>query len=164
MGPNLRGVLSVLSVVVACDAIAQSAPLSVCIAEDNEPLSYVHEGKPKGFDVRIAQAIADEMGRPLRIVPFETEYERESTLAREVDALLSSQVCELASGFPLLREDFRRADRLGAHPGFSWRQALSRAPVRPVAADVAQSPLPGHGAGGGVAARSGAAGHAPVRP
>jgi ABC-type amino acid transport substrate-binding protein len=103
---GLRRALSVLFVVVACDAIAQSAPLTVCIAEDNEPLSYVRDGKPRGFDVRIAQAIADELGRPLRIVPFETEYERESTLAREVDALLSSQVCELASGFPLLREDF----------------------------------------------------------
>jgi ABC-type amino acid transport substrate-binding protein len=91
---------------IACDAMAQSAPLTVCIAADNEPLSYVRDGKPRGLDVRIAQAIADELKRPLRIVPFETEHERESTLAREVNALLSSNVCELASGFPLLREDF----------------------------------------------------------
>jgi ABC-type amino acid transport substrate-binding protein len=98
--------LTSLLAAIAAAAGAQSPPLKVCIAEDNEPLSYVRDGKPRGFDVRIAQAIADELGRPLRIVPFETEYERESTLAREVDALLSSQVCELASGFPLLREDF----------------------------------------------------------
>jgi ABC-type amino acid transport substrate-binding protein len=87
-------------------AAAQNPPLTVCIADDNQPLSYMHKGQPRGFDVRIAQAIAAEMGRPLKIVPFETEYERESTLAREVDALLSSDVCELTSGFPLLREDF----------------------------------------------------------
>jgi ABC-type amino acid transport substrate-binding protein len=102
----LRLGLMISLAVATIAAGAQSPPLKVCIAEDNEPLSYVRDGKPRGFDVRIAQAIADELGRPLKIVPFETEYERESTLAREVDALLSSQVCELASGFPLLREDF----------------------------------------------------------
>ncbi|HET9208742.1 MAG TPA: transporter substrate-binding domain-containing protein, partial [Burkholderiaceae bacterium] len=86
-------------------AHAQAPPLTVCIAEENEPLSYLHKGQPKGLDVRVAQAIAADMGRELRIVAFETEFERESTLAREVNALLSSGVCELASGFPLLRED-----------------------------------------------------------
>jgi len=100
-----------LSLAVACSAMAQSLPLTVCIADDNEPLSYMRKREAHGFDVRIAQAIADELGRPLKIVPFETEYEKESTLAREVNALLSSNVCELASGFPLLRED------IGVVPG-----------------------------------------------
>jgi len=86
--------------------MAQTAPLTVCIAEDNEPLSYLRKGEPKGLDVRVAQAIADELKRPLKIVPFETDFERESTLAREVNALLSAGICELVSGFPLLREDF----------------------------------------------------------
>ena len=114
--PTLRGLCAALALLCAAHgATAQAPPLAVCVAADNEPLSYVHEGKPRGFDVRIAQAIADELGRPLKVVPFETEYERESTLAREVNALLSSQVCELASGFPLLRED------LGVIPGKSSR-------------------------------------------
>ena len=34
------------------------APLTVCIAEDNEPLSYLRKGEPKGLDVRVARAIA----------------------------------------------------------------------------------------------------------
>jgi len=102
----LRGAIAALSVAFAGVAVAQSAPLAVCIAEDNEPLSYLRKGQPKGLDVRVAQAIAAELGRELRIVPFETDFEKESTLAREVNALLSGGVCELASGFPLLREDF----------------------------------------------------------
>jgi ABC-type amino acid transport substrate-binding protein len=110
-GACLLRALSAVSAVVAIDAIAQSAPLTVCVAEDNEPLSYVRDRKPRGLDVRIAQAIADELGRPLKIVPFETEFEKESTLAREVNALLSSNVCELAGGFPLLNED------IGTDPG-----------------------------------------------
>jgi ABC-type amino acid transport substrate-binding protein len=101
---NARAVAALLTM-VALGASAQSQPLTVCIAQDNEPLSYLRDGKPRGLDVRVAQAIAAEVGRELRIIPFETEFERESTLAREVNALLSSSVCELASGFPLLRED-----------------------------------------------------------
>jgi len=130
-GAGLRVALWVLSL-GACNAMAQSAPLTVCIAEDNEPLSYVHEGKPRGFDVRIAQAIADEMGRPLRIVPFETEYERESTLAREVDALLSSQVCELASGFPLLGEDFGVPIGSARTPDFPGAKRFRERPFVPL--------------------------------
>lgn len=107
---RLRALAMAVGTVVLCGAasLAQAQtqpPLTVCIAEGNEPLSYVHKGQPKGLDVRVAQAIAAEMGRELRIIAFETEYERESTLAREVNALLSANICELASGFPLLRED-----------------------------------------------------------
>lgn len=92
-------------------ALAQAPPLTVCVAEDNEPLSYVRKREPRGLDVRLARAIADELGRPLKVVPFESELEKESTLVREVSALLSANVCELASGFPLLRDD------IGVVPG-----------------------------------------------
>jgi ABC-type amino acid transport substrate-binding protein len=114
----LRAALAALLAVVTLGASAQSQPLTVCIAQDNEPLSYVRDGKPKGLDVRVTQAIAAELGRDLRIIPFETEYERESTLAREVNALLSSGVCELASGFPLLREDLAAPTGSARTPDF----------------------------------------------
>ncbi|HEU5296975.1 MAG TPA: transporter substrate-binding domain-containing protein [Burkholderiaceae bacterium] len=131
-----------LAALAACAALssahAQPAPLTVCIAEENEPLSYLHEGKPKGLDVRIAQAIADELGRPLKIVPFETEYERESTLAREVNALLSSNVCDLASGFPLLREDIGTVPGATAktpgYPGAKRRRERPFIPLHPLSA------------------------------
>jgi ABC-type amino acid transport substrate-binding protein len=121
----LRGAVALLLAVAAFAAGAQGVPLTVCIAEDNEPLSYLRKGQPKGLDVRVAQAIAAEMGRPLRIVAFETEFERESTLAREVNALLSANVCELASGFPLLKEDLGAptgSARTPDHPGAKRRR------------------------------------------
>ena len=107
------------------------------MAQDNEPLSYVKDGKPRGLDVRIAQAIADELKRPLRIVPFETEFERESSLAREVNAMLSSGVCELTSGFPLLREDFAAptgAARTPEYPGAKRRRERPFIPLQPLSA------------------------------
>jgi ABC-type amino acid transport substrate-binding protein len=122
---RLRAALTSLLALVATAAAAQGTPLTVCIAAENAPLSYLRKGEPKGLDVRVAQAIAAEAGRPLRIVPFETEYERESTLAREVNALLSSGVCELASGFPLLKEDLAPptgSARTPDHPGAKRRR------------------------------------------
>ena len=76
-------------------------PLTVCVAENNPPLSYQAGGEARGLDVRVAQAIADELERPLKLIPFESKYESDSSLSQEVNALLSSGVCELASGFPL---------------------------------------------------------------
>ena len=133
----LRWVLGVLLAAMSAATGAQPTPLTVCIAEGNEPLSYVHKGQPKGLDVRVAQAIAVEMGRELRIVPFETEFERESTLAREVNALLSSGVCELVSGFPLLREDLAApigAARTPDYPGAKRRRERPFIPLQTMSA------------------------------
>jgi len=99
-------------------------PLKVCMAEGNSPLSHRAGKEPRGLDVAIAQAIASEMGRPLKVVFFESEYERETTLAQEVNAMLSSAVCDLASGSALFAADLgaparpnaRTPDHDGAKP------------------------------------------------
>lgn len=104
----------------ACSS-ALAAPLTVCVSEDSPPQSNVHKGKATGFDIRLAQAVAEASGRELKIVPFETEFEKESTLSQEVNALLSSGQCDLVSGFPLLKADLGPATRPSArvpdHPG-----------------------------------------------
>jgi len=111
-------------------AVASAAePLTVCMAENNPPLSYTAGSALRGLDVRVAQAIADELGRPLKLVPFESKYEADSTLAHEVNALLSSGVCALTSGFPLLAGDLgaptRPTARVPDYPG------AKRRPLRP---------------------------------
>jgi ABC-type amino acid transport substrate-binding protein len=136
-----RVVARMAGAIVLCGAAwfahAQVQPLTVCIAEDNEPLSYLRKGQPKGLDVRVAQAIAAEMGRELRIVAFETEFERESTLGREVNALLSANVCELASGFPLLKEDLGTptgSARTPDYPGAKRRRERPFIALQPMSA------------------------------
>jgi hypothetical protein len=98
-----------------------AATLTVCMAEDNAPLSHKAGGQMHGLDLRIAQAAAAALGRELKVVPFESEYEMESTLAQEVSALLSSGVCEAVSGFPLLTGDLgppgRPSARTPDYPG-----------------------------------------------
>ena len=107
-------------------ATAQPAPLTVCVSEDNAPLSSMAKGATavqgmQGLDVRLAQAIAADLGRDLKLIPFETKYEQETSLAHEVNALLSSGVCELASGYVLLKSELgaptRPTARVPDHPG-----------------------------------------------
>lgn len=101
--------------------IANAVTLTVCVSADSAPQSYSQKGKVRGFDVRLAETLAAELGRDLKIVAFESEYEKESTLAHEVNALLSAGICDLASGFPLLQSDFgppsRPSARTPDYPG-----------------------------------------------
>lgn len=104
-------------------------PVTVCMAEDNPPLSYAVKAETRGLDVRLAQALASELKRELRIMPFESKLEGETTLSQEVNALLSSGVCDIASGFSLLAGDLgppgRPTARVPDHPG------AKRRPLRP---------------------------------
>lgn len=95
---------------------AQPAPLSVCMGEDNAPMSVGRKGQLSGFDVQMAQAVAKELDRPLRLVPFESELEQDANFPIEVNALLSAGVCDLVSGFPLLAADLGQPGRLKAKP------------------------------------------------
>lgn len=102
-------------------ATPASPVLTVCVSEDNAPLSTLRRGQVEGFDVLVARAVAAELGRELQLVPFEPEIEKESLLTHEVNALLSAGVCDLASGFPLLKSDLgaptRERFKTADHPG-----------------------------------------------
>ena len=93
--------------------VVSASTLTVCVSADSAPQSYAQKGKVRGFDVRLAESIAAELGRDLKVVAFESEYEKESTLAHEVNALLSAGICDLASGFPLLQSDFGPPSQIG---------------------------------------------------
>ncbi|MGY4349949.1 ABC-type amino acid transport substrate-binding protein [Bradyrhizobium sp. GM7.3] len=61
-----------------------------------------HKGKPgSGFDVLLAQAIADRLGRPLTIQWFESKLDEDSSPQLEANALLSDGRCSLVGGYAL---------------------------------------------------------------
>lgn len=93
-----------LAAILAARATAAWAadPLSICLDEDRSPLSAHHRGKPdSGFDVLLAQAIADRMGRPLKIQWFESKLDEDSSPQLEANALLSDGRCSLVGGYAL---------------------------------------------------------------
>jgi len=121
-------------------ALALAQPLRICVSQDNPPQSEVRQGRASGLDIRIAQALAQASGRELQILPFETEFEKESTLAQEVNALLSAGLCELASGFPLLASDLgppgRRSARPPDHPGARRKRERAFVPLGSLVASL----------------------------
>jgi ABC-type amino acid transport substrate-binding protein len=79
--------------------------LKVCLDEDRPPFSSHPRGKPgTGFDVTLAQAIADRLGRPLKIQWFESKLDEDSSPQLEANALLSDGRCSLVGGYALTRD------------------------------------------------------------
>ena len=123
--------LAAMALLGCGQALAQD--LRVCMAEENAPLSYKAAKEPRGLDAAVAKAIAAEMGRPLRVVFFESEYDRDKTLAQEVNAMLSSGVCELASGYALFASDLGAPGRAEARtPDFEGAKPRRQRPYIPL--------------------------------
>jgi ABC-type amino acid transport substrate-binding protein len=92
--------LAALLCVAAAAVHAADGPLTICLDEDLPPLSAHRGGKPdSGFDVALAQAIADRLGRPLKIQWFESKLDEDSSPALEANALLSDGRCALVGGY-----------------------------------------------------------------
>jgi ABC-type amino acid transport substrate-binding protein len=135
-------IVMVVIAFAACNtASAQNQALTVCMSGDNVPLSYTVKGESRGLDVRLAQAVADELGRPLKVVPFESKYDQDSTLSQEVNAMLSSGVCDIASGFSMLATDLgpptRATARVPDYPGAKRPPQRAWVPLRTLVASRA---------------------------
>jgi len=86
-------------------ARAADEPLRVCLDENLPPLSAHHRGKAgTGFDVALAQAIADGLGRRLEIQWFESKLDEDSSPALEANALLSDGRCSLVGSYALTQD------------------------------------------------------------
>ena len=89
----------------ATTARAAEEPLKVCLDENLPPLSVHHRGKPdSGFDVALAEAVADRLGRPLKIQWIESKLDEDSSPALEANALLSDGRCSLVGGYALTQD------------------------------------------------------------
>jgi ABC-type amino acid transport substrate-binding protein len=101
----LAGAVTVLLLATAATVHAADEPLKVCLDEDLPPLSAHHRGKPdSGFDVALAQAIAERLGRPLKIQWFESKLDEDSSPSLEANALLSDGRCSLVGSYALTRD------------------------------------------------------------
>jgi ABC-type amino acid transport substrate-binding protein len=105
MRRRLALVLAMLLSGMAAAHAADPQPLKVCLDEDRPPLSAHRRGQPDfGFDVSLAQAIADKLGRPLKIQWFETKLDEDASPQLEANALLSDGRCSLVGGYALTKD------------------------------------------------------------
>lgn len=90
---------------MASVALAADDPLKICLDEDRPPLSVHHRGKPDaGFDVLLAKAMAERLGRPLATQWFESKLDEDSSPQLEANALLSDGRCSLVGGYALTQD------------------------------------------------------------
>ncbi|MBR0869471.1 transporter substrate-binding domain-containing protein [Bradyrhizobium tropiciagri] len=101
----VAGTIATVLLAMAPVARAADEPLKVCLDEDLPPLSAHHRGKPdSGFDVVLAQLIAERLGRPLKIQWFESKLDEDSSPQLEANALLSDGRCSLVGGYALTKD------------------------------------------------------------
>jgi len=100
-----RAACAAALVLATTAAHAADQALRVCLDEDLPPLSVHHRGKPgSGFDVALAQAVANRLGRPLEIQWFESKLDEDSSPALEANALLSDGRCSLVGGYTFTQD------------------------------------------------------------
>jgi len=84
---------------------AAEDPLKACLDENLPPLSMHQRGKPdSGFDVALAQAVAERLGRPLKVQWFESKLDESSSPALEANALLSDGRCALVGSYVFTKD------------------------------------------------------------
>jgi len=77
--------------------------LSVCLDENIPLYSFREKQESSGFSVLLSEAIAERLGRPLRIQWFETKLDPDDSRTLAANALLSDGRCALVGNYPLVR-------------------------------------------------------------
>jgi ABC-type amino acid transport substrate-binding protein len=94
-----------VAAMTAAHAADEPLKIKICLDEDLPPLSAHHRGQPdSGFDVALAQAVADRLGRPLEIQWFESKLDEDSSPALEANALLSDGRCALVGSYAFTKD------------------------------------------------------------
>jgi ABC-type amino acid transport substrate-binding protein len=99
------GAAVVLLGIAATPMAAADEVLKICLDENLPPLSVHRRGATdSGFDVALAQAVASQLGRPLKIQWFESKLDEDSSPALEANALLSDGRCSLVGSYALTKD------------------------------------------------------------
>ena len=99
------GAAAALIAAFTMPAAAAGEVLKICLDEDLPPLSMHHRGAPdSGFDVALAGAVAEQLGRPLKIQWFESKLDEDSSPSLEANALLSDGRCSLVGSYALTKD------------------------------------------------------------
>jgi ABC-type amino acid transport substrate-binding protein len=78
--------------------------LRICLNENAPPYSMHQKTGDAGFDLAVAGALAQRLGRTLAVQWFESKLDSDSSGALEANALLSDGRCQLMGGYPLTED------------------------------------------------------------
>ena len=105
---NLVGIFVVVlgSLALLAPGAKAADPLRICLDQDAPPFSLKRGDRVGGFDLALAQTIAEKMGRSLSVQWFEAEDQPEKgkDTRTSVAALLADKRCDLGAAFPLFAD------------------------------------------------------------
>ena len=121
---------SLLASLVLISPVATAAePLGICLDSNAPPFSFKRASRIGGFDLALAQAIADKLGRALSVQWFEAEDQPEKGKDTKtgIAALLADKRCDLAGAYPLLTDSLAGSLRQDARlPNYQGRTQHDR--------------------------------------
>jgi ABC-type amino acid transport substrate-binding protein len=119
---------ALLASVVGAPAKTEAASaLTVCLDGNLPPWSADNGATGSGFDVAVAQAVAQALGRSLAVQWFASKLDEDASTTLAVNALLSDGKCELVGGYPLLRDALGKPGVTTARlPGFAGATPADR--------------------------------------
>jgi ABC-type amino acid transport substrate-binding protein len=102
--------------------------LRICLNENAPPYSAHQKTGDAGFDLAVAGALAQRLGRTLSVQWFESKIDGDSSGAREANALLSDGRCQLVGGYPLTEDSFAKpgSTTTARLPGFDGAKPEDR--------------------------------------
>jgi ABC-type amino acid transport substrate-binding protein len=92
---------------VRADATDKPA-LTVCMQQNDPPLSMRAGDRPGGFDPALLDVIAQRLGRASHVQWFVSRDDPDSDLPRDANALLSDGKCLLVAEYPLTEHTLQR--------------------------------------------------------
>ena len=103
--------LAFLCLVIASLAHAadqEADALVVCLNKDNPPFSFSKGDAEGGFDYRVAQAVAQELGKTLSVRWYEKERRSRVSVSVKTSVMINAGVCQLVGSYPLIQSSLER--------------------------------------------------------
>ncbi|USG60314.1 transporter substrate-binding domain-containing protein [Sneathiella marina] len=88
-------------------AAADNSKLRICLEDGSPPYSYKFGKRMGGFELLLAERIAQKLDKELYVQWYESEDDDEVVPIYEVNALLSANFCDFVGGLALIESNLR---------------------------------------------------------
>lgn len=93
-------------VLAACSPVRAGGTLGVCLDDNIPPLSSKRDNEMRGFDLAVAEGVAQRLGLKLSVQWVHGKADNDSNPTDQANALLSDGRCQLVGGLPLIASTF----------------------------------------------------------
>jgi hypothetical protein len=90
------------------DKPPNATPLTICMQQNDPPLSLRVGASASGFDLALSSLVAQRLGRDLHVQWFVSRDDPDASLPGDANAMLSDGRCQLVAEYPLTESTLQR--------------------------------------------------------